>query len=73
MKNKHNKKSETVTKLPVTVKSFSVTIIPTLHQLRPNILFYNSSNQINSSEYVILYVRLSEFKRKVQSIQNTLN
>ena len=29
MKNEHNKKSETVTKLPVTVKSFSVTIIPT--------------------------------------------
>ena len=48
MKNKHNKKPETVTKLPVTVKSFSVTIIPTLHQLRPNILFYNSSNQKNN-------------------------
>ena len=28
MENKHNEKSETVTKLPVTVKSFSVTIIP---------------------------------------------
>ena len=73
MKNKHNKKSETVTKLPVTVKHFSVTIIPTLHQLRPNNLSYNLPNQINLSDYVSLDVRLSEFKRKVQIIQNTLN